>query len=173
VAVRQTDYYELLGIDPAASGDEVRSAYRRLIRVGHPDVGGTDGFARLLQEAYETLADSRQRAPYDAARSGAVREQTHRGEPGSTWPPPASRRPRRRRSRLSVGKVVRLLFMVWMLAVTAGDLVSSSYRRLGLFLTGLRAIGLLRRWRRQRRMRRLYGRQGGFLLGELVEKKCP
>ncbi|WP_243794194.1 DnaJ domain-containing protein [Saccharopolyspora gloriosae] len=63
--MRGVDYYELLGVDRSASSAEIKSAYRTLARTMHPDVGGTTGTFRLLQQAYETLNDPVRRADYD------------------------------------------------------------------------------------------------------------
>ncbi|MEY8040257.1 J domain-containing protein [Saccharopolyspora cebuensis] len=63
--VREVDYYELLGIGRDAGAAEIKSAYRTLARSMHPDVGGTPGTFRLLQQAYETLSDPARRAEYD------------------------------------------------------------------------------------------------------------
>lgn len=64
-----TDYYKILGIKRSASKSEVRSAYRKLARVRHPDLnGGSESAARefdLLSKAYRVLIDPQERAYYD------------------------------------------------------------------------------------------------------------
>lgn len=64
-----TDYYKILGIRRTASRSEVKSAYRKLARVRHPDVnGGSENAARefaLLSKAYRVLIDPQERAYYD------------------------------------------------------------------------------------------------------------
>jgi len=63
------DFYILLGIDRAASLDEVKRAYRRLARQFHPDVNPGDGVAagrfREIAQAYEILSDPDRRRRYD------------------------------------------------------------------------------------------------------------
>jgi hypothetical protein len=87
--VRGVDYYELLGLRSEATAAEVKSAYRTLARTMHPDVGGSDGQFRLLQEAYETLADPVRRAAYDRKRTAkakrAARSGTTRRRPGRSF----------------------------------------------------------------------------------------
>ena len=69
------DYYKILGVKPAASAAEIKSAYRRLARKRHPDVnGGSEGAARefaLIALAYRTLSDPQERAYYDDQRRKA------------------------------------------------------------------------------------------------------
>ncbi|HZE68164.1 MAG TPA: DnaJ domain-containing protein [Pyrinomonadaceae bacterium] len=64
-----TDYYKLLGIRRTASKAEIKSAYRKLARLRHPDVNkGSDAAARefaLLSKAYHVLSDPQERAYYD------------------------------------------------------------------------------------------------------------
>jgi curved DNA-binding protein CbpA len=72
VAVAERDYYVILGIEPNARPDEVRSAYRRAARAHHPDlnpgdVAAADRFKRV-QEAYEVLSDPARRAAYRRPR---------------------------------------------------------------------------------------------------------
>jgi hypothetical protein len=45
----------ILGVGPDASKAEIRSAYARLIRMAHPDKGGTAGLAAQLNAARDRL----------------------------------------------------------------------------------------------------------------------
>jgi molecular chaperone DnaJ len=63
------DYYEVLGIDPGASDDEIKKSYRRLAMKFHPDRNPDDAEAeeRFKEgtEAYEVLSDSEKKNAYD------------------------------------------------------------------------------------------------------------
>ena len=61
-----TGLYEILGIKPSASKYQIKSAFRRLAKVHHPDRGGDIEKFREIQEAYEVLLDPKRRAHYDA-----------------------------------------------------------------------------------------------------------
>jgi molecular chaperone DnaJ len=62
------DLYAVLGVARAASGAEIRRAYRQLALAHHPDRAGpasADLFARIA-EAYHMLSDPTARTAYDA-----------------------------------------------------------------------------------------------------------
>ncbi len=46
---------EVLGVDAQASREEIEEAYRRLMRINHPDQGGSEYFAKKLNEARDLL----------------------------------------------------------------------------------------------------------------------
>ena len=59
-------YFTILGISPTATADEIRSAYRRLVKEFHPDyyAGDSETF-RDIQEAYYVLGNIRRRREYE------------------------------------------------------------------------------------------------------------
>lgn len=61
------NYYRILQVQPDAPLEVIRSSYRTLMHTlkQHPDLGGDNWKASILNEAYETLSDFRKRAIYD------------------------------------------------------------------------------------------------------------
>lgn len=61
------DYYELLQVSPKAHIEIIKSAYRTMmIKLNnHPDKGGDENTAKLLNEAIEVLSNSNKRMKYD------------------------------------------------------------------------------------------------------------
>ncbi len=62
------DYYEILGIERDASEEEIKAAYRNIIKLCHPDSPDcrmTTEELHQIQEAYEVLSDRRKKARYD------------------------------------------------------------------------------------------------------------
>ena len=54
-AMTEAEAYRMLGLAEGASVEEVRAAYRRLMRKVHPDLGGSSALAALLNAAKERL----------------------------------------------------------------------------------------------------------------------
>lgn len=54
-AMSRDEAYRVLGLEPGASAEEVRKAYRRLMRRVHPDLGGSGALAALLNTARQVL----------------------------------------------------------------------------------------------------------------------
>jgi len=79
-------HYEILGVSATASAQELKTAYRRLLRQAHPDLGGSAALLDLVTEAYDTLKDPSQRARYDAALRQAAKT-TASGATDSRPPP--------------------------------------------------------------------------------------
>jgi molecular chaperone DnaJ len=63
------DYYEVLGVGRTATDQEIKSSYRRLAMLHHPDKNPNDAAAeekfKEAAEAYAVLADGEQRRRYD------------------------------------------------------------------------------------------------------------
>ena len=62
------NYYETLGVDKNASGEEIKSAYRKLAKQYHPDLNKSEDAAskfKEINEAYECLSDPQKKANYD------------------------------------------------------------------------------------------------------------
>src|ERR1700674_4018525 len=74
VASTSTTYYDVLGIAPPATSDDIRVAFRRLAKIYHPDKNMgkkdaekavTDAKYAEVYEAYTVLSDPAKRTQYD------------------------------------------------------------------------------------------------------------
>lgn len=69
------DHYAKLGVQPNASIDAIKAAYRRNATQYHPDRNPAPDAAtrfREIQEAYEVLSDAERRKAYDDYRQRSL-----------------------------------------------------------------------------------------------------
>jgi hypothetical protein len=87
VTVRRDDLYEVLGVTPAASSDEIAAAFRSHAKLLHPDRNPGDGHAaerfKELTLAYQTLIRPGSREAYDERHHRPTRPTT---PPATTAP---------------------------------------------------------------------------------------
>ena len=69
------NYYITLDLDKDATEEQIKTAYRKLVKTYHPDAHKNDPSKvekfKEIQEAYEVLGDSDRRARYDQVQSGS------------------------------------------------------------------------------------------------------
>lgn len=68
------DYYQTLGVQPNATAEDIKKAYRKLANKHHPDKGGDQAKFKDISVAYDTLSDQNKRAEYDMMRQGGGRQ---------------------------------------------------------------------------------------------------
>jgi curved DNA-binding protein CbpA len=70
-----SDYYKILGVEPNATQEAIIRAYKRLLRIYHPDKPKNSKnpdalrMAQDISEAFAILADITRRREYDSRRA--------------------------------------------------------------------------------------------------------
>ena len=63
-------FYDIFEVDPGATADEIRTAYKRMVQRHHPDKNrghaSSEELLKAINYAYSILSDARKRASYDA-----------------------------------------------------------------------------------------------------------
>jgi DnaJ-class molecular chaperone len=82
-------YYEILGVDPGATPDQIKKSYRQLAMKWHPDQNSNNPEAtekfKQVSEAYDVLSDPKKRIAYDNSSQSFPPGENVRQN--STYPP--------------------------------------------------------------------------------------
>ena len=85
--------YQVLGVKPGNTREEIRDAYWELARTNHPDVAGYENTARFtcLVVAYHALSDKQRREDYDKRLALSMTKCAKCEGTGTQYRPPTNR----------------------------------------------------------------------------------
>jgi curved DNA-binding protein len=82
------DYYKTLGVEPKATPEEIKKAYKKLARRYHPDVSkekNAEQKFKEVAEAYEVLKDNDKRQEYDQLKASGGMAGNGQFRPPPDW----------------------------------------------------------------------------------------
>ena len=79
--------YEILGISKSATIDEIKTQFRKLALIYHPDKNGSSGNEKFkeISNAYEILSDSKKRQSYDKSERKTEQKTTKKDSAKQIW----------------------------------------------------------------------------------------
>ena len=82
------DFYELLGIKKSSSKEEIKEAYRKMVKKYHPDVNKSEEANKIiisLNEAKEVILDDEKRVHYDEMLNSIERSKQFSNDKKETY----------------------------------------------------------------------------------------
>jgi molecular chaperone DnaJ len=80
------DYYKILEVTSSSTQEDIKKAFRRLSKLHHPDIGGTEEKIKEINEAYSILGDPQKKSNYDTMKTHGNFGGYNYNQNGRTYP---------------------------------------------------------------------------------------